>query len=538
MTKDNHDMNLNDSSKEHDDSLHVLERNKDTQKAKQIYDRPSYANVIRPVSSRKPDVLVHRCATVCPEVINGVISLKIPETMYQDWVKQFQHALIGRFLLRKGEKPRLASDLKTELHNTWKSKSDWQLIPMSKGFYTFKFSTAEDKSIAKRSNFWNLSSGTLRLREWVRNFDPYKEISSLCQVWMRIYYLPVEYWTKEIISSIGRSVGMPIKVDGATADGDIGHFAMVLVEVDLGLPLPESASIDCPDSFFVEFGYEQLPLFCSKCKITGHMLDKCRKRNLNPNEKGTEGKNKKDGAEVIVDVSKDTAKVNDADFRMLKNKANWVHKPMAEQTSGEKIDCDNSFNALTIVQDNIEEISGPDILEALTIPVKVVEESSRDGNVVNAATLVSDSEEENIEQIEMETLSHQVVERNEGVSAVSDQGTNSDSQASEKTAAINGIEQDIRLQQKRGRPPGQANKEMKKIPGADNIKGRLRKATDTKIEPNPEAVESIKEQLYKAWKEGGDPRDFVISNEDSERARVMSKVGAKSWAAEVERGDP
>ncbi|XP_057808979.1 uncharacterized protein LOC131023456 [Salvia miltiorrhiza] len=409
-------------------------------------------------------------------------------------------------------------ELKNELQNMWKPESKWQLIPMSKGFYTIKFTTAEDKNCAKRSNMWNLNSGTMRLREWVRNFDPYKEISSLCQVWVRIYYLPVEYWTKEIISSIGRSVGMPIKVDGATVDGDFAHFARVLVEVDLALPLPESAAIECPDRTF-----------------------HCKKKNSNTKGKGPEVDRNKEVEGVSKDAAKDAEKNSGAEFSVVKSKSTWAAKPMVERDDRGKVESVNRFNALSNMIENVEEMSGPDLLEAVTIPV--TEKNVDAGRNV-------DSEEEDVEQIEAESIP--IPTQNvEIVDMAFDKQQNSKSsvevQEREAVETTKGLDhrdnrdevkekQPMQPAKKRGRPPGQVNKETRIIPGADSIKGRLRKASDSRCDPNPEAVECIKEKLYKAWEECGNPRDFVITNNSSESARVMSKIGAKSWAEEVEMG--
>ncbi|XP_057775004.1 uncharacterized protein LOC130993982 [Salvia miltiorrhiza] len=149
---------------------------------------------------------------------------------------------------------------------------------MAKGFYTLVFTCAEDKALAKQRAGWELSKGSLRIREWVRFFDPYKEISSLCHVWVRLYYLPIELWHPEVFAAIGRTIGLPIRFDSPSAYKEVGHFARILVEVDLAQPLQESMTLGCgTNSFYIEFYYEQLPLYYSLCKITGHNRDKCNK---------------------------------------------------------------------------------------------------------------------------------------------------------------------------------------------------------------------------------------------------------------------
>ncbi|XP_057808146.1 uncharacterized protein LOC131022621 [Salvia miltiorrhiza] len=149
---------------------------------------------------------------------------------------------------------------------------------MGKGYYTLKFHTKEDKATAKAHLIWDLPAGSLRLRDWVHFSNPYKESSSLAQVWVRIYYLPVEFWHPEVLSGIGFWLGQSLKIDGNSIDDDVAHFTRILVEIDLAQPLPENMTIDGGDySFNIEFSYEYFPLFCTRCRITGHSVDKCRR---------------------------------------------------------------------------------------------------------------------------------------------------------------------------------------------------------------------------------------------------------------------
>ncbi|XP_057770922.1 uncharacterized protein LOC130990710 [Salvia miltiorrhiza] len=169
-------------------------------------------------------------------------------------------------------------ELKSELQQIWGINSDWQLIPLGKGFYTLYFTTATNKATSKKKVIWELSKGLLRLWEWARNFDPFKENSPLGNVWVRIHYLPIEYWNSQVISGIGRYLGHPLKIDGASAGRDFGQFARILVEIDMSLPLLNTLLIDMEDfSFQIEFVFENLPLYCGRCKITGHSPDRCRK---------------------------------------------------------------------------------------------------------------------------------------------------------------------------------------------------------------------------------------------------------------------
>ncbi|XP_057770670.1 uncharacterized protein LOC130990453 [Salvia miltiorrhiza] len=288
--------------------------------------KPTYVAVMGPRPARKPDIPAHTFFTLKPEQQGNEVAFNIPSSLYQKQVSEFQHALIGRLLLRKGDKPRPNLVLKQELQHTWNIQKPWSLIPMGKGYFTLKFSCEEDK---------------------IKMFDPYREISSLCHVWVRIYYLPVECWYPEIITGIARHICLPLKLDAASAYGEFGHFARILIEVDLALPLPETLLINCDEgSFYVEFSYEQLPLFCSRCKITGHTISKCKKG---------ETKEHGDKATIVRNNEKENKK---AKQQQVKKDNQWKAKDI--EVEGQN---NNSFGCLSQGcrdQQDHDDIYGPD----------------------------------------------------------------------------------------------------------------------------------------------------------------------------------
>lgn len=68
-----------------------------------------------------------------------------------------------------------------------------------------------------------------------------------------------------------------MKIDKATADGEFGHYACVLIEFD-SLVKP----IDClmiervGKNLFIEVAYENLLAFCSTSSLIGHIPSACR----------------------------------------------------------------------------------------------------------------------------------------------------------------------------------------------------------------------------------------------------------------------
>ncbi|XP_057803405.1 uncharacterized protein LOC131018712 [Salvia miltiorrhiza] len=242
----------------------------------------SYADAALNRKVKRPHLPAHKFNALRPTKEGNQFSLKIPQEMYLKEVENFKFALIGRLLSHKGDKPRFTLELKTELQHMWNISNEWQLIPLGKGYFTLRFSNAEDNALAKGQLLWELAKGQLRIREWMKCFDPFKVNSPLANVWVRIHYLPIDFWNPEIISGIGRFLGHPLTIDGASAARDFGQYVRILIEIDMSQPLPKTLLIDGETvSFHVEFVFENLPLYCSRCRITGHTPTMCRKLQQN-----------------------------------------------------------------------------------------------------------------------------------------------------------------------------------------------------------------------------------------------------------------
>lgn len=58
-----------------------------------------------------------------------------------------------------------------------------------------------------------------------------------------------------------------------------GHYARVLVDVDLTKALPNEIMVEREKfAFYMEIVYEKLPSFCSYCQSIGHSIDQCNKK--------------------------------------------------------------------------------------------------------------------------------------------------------------------------------------------------------------------------------------------------------------------
>ncbi|KAF1897548.1 hypothetical protein Lal_00036990 [Lupinus albus] len=210
-----------------------------------------------------------------------VVAVKIPEDAYQDGLKRCRSHLHGRLILAKGDKPMKFVDLKTKLMDLWSMVGKWSMISLGRGFYEFTFSSVEDMLSICATGSWNLKPGLLRLSVWTPDFNPVLQKVTHSQCWIKIYGLPQEYWCPSIIFTIAGGLGSPISLDGTTTNRAFGHFARVLVDINLKQPIPNKVQVERDGfEFLVDVEVENLPAFCTGCQSIGHLVSKCRRKGV------------------------------------------------------------------------------------------------------------------------------------------------------------------------------------------------------------------------------------------------------------------
>jgi hypothetical protein len=153
---------------------------------------------------------------------------------------------------------------------------------LGKGYYEFVFTTLEDVRRIRSIASWNLNLGLLKLFAWSKDFNPMVQQNNSAQVWVRFYGVSQEYWRLNILFAIACSIGTPICLDPFTAkpmlDRTFGQFARVLVDIDLSQTLRDKVLVERVGfAFFVDIDYENLPPYCTNCKMIGHHVGICKR---------------------------------------------------------------------------------------------------------------------------------------------------------------------------------------------------------------------------------------------------------------------
>ncbi|KEH22611.1 DUF4283 domain protein [Medicago truncatula] len=96
------------------------------------------------------------------------------------------------------------------------------------------------------------------------------------QLWVRLLHLPQEYWRKTTLFEIASGLGTPLSIDEATQSRLFGHYAHVLVDVDMFDTLFETVLVEREGyAFPMNVEYERQPAFFPRCKRIGHSIQFC-----------------------------------------------------------------------------------------------------------------------------------------------------------------------------------------------------------------------------------------------------------------------
>jgi hypothetical protein len=183
-----------------------------------------------------------------------------------------------------------------------------------------------------------------------------------------MYGLAQEYWRPKILFAIASSIGTPICTDAIADkpmfDRTFGHFARVLVDIDLSQTLRYKVLVERVGfAFYVDLDYENLPPFCHHCKMVGHYLEYCKwVQSYDDGNKSKEPKN------TVKNKNENTMKyVQKKDGRVEKNKNPEVI--VVDETS-EKTN-DNTNRTLGVGEPEIA-VNNQILSQTVLTPVNVV----------------------------------------------------------------------------------------------------------------------------------------------------------------------
>lgn len=155
----------------------------------------------------------------------------------------------------------------------------FKLIPLGRGYYHVLINNMENQSTATTAGPVNTNPGVFRVTRWTPDFNTGNMKNNVTQVWLKIFYLALEYRKPQTLFNNASGAGFPLKIDPRTLALEQGLYARVLIEVDIANPLPDKILVKNGKSdFVVRTEFERLPVYCTFCNSVGHGIENCNKK--------------------------------------------------------------------------------------------------------------------------------------------------------------------------------------------------------------------------------------------------------------------
>lgn len=147
---------------------------------------------------------------------------------------------------------------------------------MPRGFFLFRFSSAQDKELITTNGPWSFRGQVLKLFSWYPELFPLTAEIKSAPVWIRLLGLPIIYWSRSALNAIAGKFGELIQIDELTLQKNRGRYARICVDMDISKPLLQGIWISRDDNkFFQPVQYESVPSVCFSCGRVLHRTENC-----------------------------------------------------------------------------------------------------------------------------------------------------------------------------------------------------------------------------------------------------------------------
>ncbi|KAL2532507.1 Uncharacterized protein Adt_05858 [Abeliophyllum distichum] len=223
--------------------------------------RKSFASVLQSA----PDSTCHQFVAKEPFLHRGEPALTITADEEASLAEPFKFTLVGKFSHRK---PSMV-----EVRNSFQKfgfTGEFKIGLIDFKHILFHLTHEDDYSRLFLKPLWFIMGCPMRVLKWTCDFHPDAE-TPIAPVWISFPLLPVHLRAKEFLFALSKLVGVPLRIDKATADLLRPSEARVCVEVNLEHKLPDRVWIERGESrnFWQPVVYEQLPHFCAKMSAYG-----------------------------------------------------------------------------------------------------------------------------------------------------------------------------------------------------------------------------------------------------------------------------
>lgn len=206
---------------------------------------------------------------------HGKRRVKPPEEVFFEGYSLWENSIVGHLVNHES--------LTLNIVNSWAQTSwgDFNLLSVFKltnRFYLFKFRYLSGCSKVLDLSPWDVAGKFMVLRKWQPNINLSGKYLSTMPLWVKLYNVPLELWTRVGLSYVASAIGKPLDLDESTASRSRLTYARVYVEISATDDIPCSFDLELPngDTIEIQVAFPWKPEMCRVCKLFGHNDNTCK----------------------------------------------------------------------------------------------------------------------------------------------------------------------------------------------------------------------------------------------------------------------
>jgi hypothetical protein len=206
------------------------------------------------------------------------------ESHVEESVQNCNLSLIGKIL---SDKPIFTQILHSSLTGIWCNPMGFKISELAGKKYQLRMEREEDLQRALKGSPWIIRNCWLILHQWERGKDIQNLDFTHVPLWMQFWGLPLHCQSLNMGKEMGGQIGTVLDVGIYDFPGSA---KTVKVKINFNVQHPIRPGMYIGNNrdgiSWIDFRYENLPMFCFGCGLVGHNIENCRNPHT-PYEGGT-----------------------------------------------------------------------------------------------------------------------------------------------------------------------------------------------------------------------------------------------------------
>ena len=137
---------------------------------------------------------------------------------------------------------------------------------MESGWMIFSFNNEHDRDKVLMDGPYFLFGKPLLLKLIPDKFSLIRKDVATVPLWTRIFGIPNDFWTHDILGRVASKLGKPLYVDKVTESRKRGAYARVLIEVNFACEVLHDVTLQFDDGVVINCKvlYENEPDYCRR----------------------------------------------------------------------------------------------------------------------------------------------------------------------------------------------------------------------------------------------------------------------------------